>query len=178
MSGENAKSVLLHPYDVVTDAHGGWDPDCARQDRPRERGKRARGSTFHHAPDEGSRVLSSAVGWSARRSRTHELLRCLFFAGDAPLDPLDVAARYGRRLSSSLEDWTENRADEDNIWLISWRLRKKVVALRPGRPRVDPRPGLLLSWVEKRLLEPQTISGWVSSVQQATEKVSRQTLLK
>ena len=83
------------------------------------------------------------------------------FSGDPPSSRPEAAARYGRWLTASLEDWGNDRADEDDVLLINWMLNRKLLpnSLEDREPVRD----LVASYrtVEKRLLEPQTINGMV-----------------
>ena len=83
------------------------------------------------------------------------------FSGDPPSSLTAAATQYGRWLTASLEDWSNDRADEDDVLLINWMLHRKLLpnSLEDRAPVRD----LVASYrtVEKRLLEPQTINGMV-----------------
>ncbi len=123
-------------------------------------------------PDISRREARDARSWfgitraylhDKEESPADELTRFgSLFAGDSPLDLSDVAARYGRWLSTSLEDWAEDRADEDDVLLINWMLENGLLPNNLLPRNMDARKSiweLVASYraVEERLAEPQTV---------------------
>ena len=100
------------------------------------------------------------ASWACVELPADELTRfSSFFAGDPPTDFPAVAARYGQWLTTSLEAWALDRADENDVRLINWMLHE---GLLPNH--MDARPSiweLVSSYraVEKQLAEPQTVNG-------------------
>jgi hypothetical protein len=123
-------------------------------------------------PDISGREARDARSWfgitraflhDKEESPADELTRFgSLFAGDSPLDVSDVATRYGQWLTASLEDWAEDRADEDDVLLINWMLENGLLPNNLLPRNMDARKSiweLVASYraVEERLAEPQTV---------------------
>ncbi|MBI5761080.1 MAG: PSD1 domain-containing protein [Planctomycetales bacterium] len=83
------------------------------------------------------------------------------FEGTSPADLPEAAGRYAAWMRRALEAWSDDKATEDDVWLVNWLLDRGLLTNKhavEGRPEIAALVGRYRE-LEQQLALPATVNG-------------------
>jgi mono/diheme cytochrome c family protein len=81
------------------------------------------------------------------------------FSSDPPVDLAAAAARFEQWARTAIDAWRQDRATEDQVWIINWLIEKNLL---PNNMEEREAVRLLVNYyrsIEKQIADPETVNG-------------------